>query len=157
MHVWHKPISNIAEPQIYEHWSLKAWTRISMDVLAEQSLNQRRRGPCTRGRKIWLMPSLNVVSLVLLAVVFDLPVAVQPSMARGDRSERRGWVRTCESERERGWWGDLGALSRGIAVSPTISDACNILPSPRSPAPGRKERPNRVFLPGQVFPASGLL
>jgi hypothetical protein len=73
-----------------------------MDILAEQRVNQRRRSPCTRGKKICLMVSPNDGSSVILTVVFDLPVAVQPPVERGERRDRRGRVRTSESERLEG-------------------------------------------------------
>jgi hypothetical protein len=45
------------------------------------------------------MASPNGLSLGLLAAVFDLPASVEPPVARGERRERRGRVRTGESER----------------------------------------------------------
>ena len=65
----------------------------------QQSLKRRRRGPRGDADQNSLMAFLNVASAVVLAVVFDLPATVQPPVARGERRERRGRVRTGESER----------------------------------------------------------
>jgi hypothetical protein len=71
-----------------------------MDVVPEQSLK---------------MVSPNGLSSGLLAVVFDLPVAVQPLVVRGERRKRRGQVRTGESER--GEWTMRGIMPRLLQVS----------------------------------------
>jgi hypothetical protein len=103
-----------------------------------------------------MMTSPNVLSSGLLAV-FDLPGGVEPPVARGERRERRGRVRTGESERGelavRGIMARLLEASRHLPPFPT----CAAFPPTALDSAWLRKMAKSSVLIGQIFPASGLL
>jgi hypothetical protein len=65
-------------------------TLTTVVVLAEESLNRGRRASVSMTVNYFSMESLKADSSIVIAVVLDLPMTVQPPMARGERGRGEG-------------------------------------------------------------------
>jgi hypothetical protein len=151
MHVCNNHTSNIAEPHIYEHWSLKGWIRVLPPWMFLPSWDWTREegSPCR-----WTSTKEEgVPECMLFSTARDGLRSTGGSTTAG--GERREKVEEKASERGREWEGRKGGtgfIPRFLVCLPVFPTRA-AFPSPPhgSQSLAGEKRPNRSFFLGHVF------